>query len=148
MLTLQPVTLREAAAFIERHHRHHKPPQGAKFAIGVSEGERVVGVVVVGRPVSRHLDNGWTAEVTRCCTDGTKHAASKLYAAAWRAARAMGYKKLITYTLASENGISINAAGWRVIGEAGGGSWNRTDRPRVDTHPIGQKTLWEIGGEG
>ena len=144
MLTLQPVTLREAAAFVERHHRHHKPPQGAKFAIGVSEGERVVGVGVVGRPVSRHLDNGWTAEVTRCCTDGTRHAASKLYAAAWRAARAMGYKKLITYTMASENGTSVKAAGWRVVGEAGGGSWNRPSRPRVDTHPIGQKTLWEI----
>jgi len=143
MLELQPITLREASAFIKRHHRHHRPPQGAKFSIGVSDGERVVGVVVVGRPVSRHLDNGWTAEVTRCCTDGTKHAASKLYAAAWRAARAMGYKKLITYTLASENGTSVKAAGWRIVGEAGGGSWSRTDRPRIDTHPIGQKMLWE-----
>ena len=143
MLELQPVTLREAGAFIEQHHRHHKPPQGAKFSIAVNDGNCIVGVVIVGRPVSRHLDNGWTAEVTRCCTDGTRHAASKLYAAAWRAARAMGYRRLITYTLSSEKGTSIKAAGWQSVGESGGGSWNRTDRPRIDTHPLGQKMLWE-----
>jgi len=143
-LELQPISLREANVFIKRHHRHHRPPQGAKFAIGVNDGSQVVGVVTVGRPVSRHLDDGWTAEVTRCCTDGTKHAASKLYAAAWRAARSMGYRRLITYTLASENGTSVKAAGWRVVGEAGGGSWHRDNRPRIDTHPIEQKTLWEI----
>ena len=144
MLTLQPVTQREAFAFITEHHRHHKPPQGAKFTIGVSDGENVVGVIVVGRPVARMLDNGWTAEVTRCCTDGTKHAASKLYAAAWRAARAMGCKRLITYTLDYEPGTCITAAGWRCVGETGGGSWHRDNRPRVQTAPTGQKTLWEI----
>ena len=143
-LRLQPISLREARAYVNRHHRHHKAPQGGKFAIGVNDGVKVVGVVIVGRPVSRHLDNGYTAEVTRCCTDGTKHAASKLYAAAWRAARAMGYKRLITYVLESEPGTSVKAAGWKEIGAAGGGTWDCPSRPRVDTHQTGQKTLWEV----
>ena len=144
-LILQPLTLREAAAFVRVHHRHHGPPQGGKFAIGVSASDQVVGVAIVGRPVARMLDNGWVAEVLRLCTDGTPHAASKLYAACWRAARAMGYRGLITYVLASELGTSIAAAGWREVGAAGGGSWDRVSRPRVDTHPTGQKTLWEVG---
>lgn len=142
-LQLQPVTYREACEFIARHHRHHQPPQGYKFAIAVNDGTGVVGVITVGRPVSRHLDDTWTAEVTRCCTDGTKNAASMLYGAAWRAAKAMGYKRLVTYTLQSEPGTSLTAAGWKNIGVAGGGTWNRADRPRVDLHPVEQKTLWE-----
>lgn len=142
-LHLQPVTLKEANRFIEQHHRHHLPPQGAKFAIAVNDGEKVVGVIVVGRPVARLFDDGFTAEVTRCCTDGTKNAASMLYGAAWRAARAMGYRRLVTYTLNTEPGTSLKAAGWKLIGQAGGGTWNRKARPRVDTHPTGQKLLWE-----
>jgi hypothetical protein len=101
-------------------------------------------VIVVGRPVARMLDDTYTAEVTRCCTDGTKHAASKLYAAAWRACRAMGYRRLVSYTLNSEKGTSLLAANWVLVGQAGGGTWNREGRPRVDTHSIGQKLLWEI----
>ena len=101
-------------------------------------------MVTVGRPVSRHLDNGWCLEVTRLCTDSTPHVASMLYAAAWRAAKALGYKRLITYVLASETGTSVKAAGWKVIGEAGGGSWNVASRPRVQTAPTEKKTLWEI----
>lgn len=143
-LDLQPITQREAFAFIRKHHRHHEPPRGFKFAIAVNDGERVVGVVTVGRPVARTLDDGWIAEVTRCCVeDGQPHVASKLYAAAWRAARAMGYRRLISYTLRTELGTSLKAAGWRTVGEAGGGTWHRPGRPRVDTHPIEQKTLWE-----
>lgn len=142
-LELQPITYREACEFVRRHHSHHKPPQGHKFSIAVNDGEKVVGVVMVGRPVSRYLDNGWTAEVMRCCTDGTKHVASKLYAAAWRAARAMGYKRLITYTLKEERGTSLVAARYKVVGLAGGGSWNCKSRPRIDKHPLGQKRLWE-----
>lgn len=143
VLELQPVSYPEACEFIRKHHRHHLPPQGWKFGLAVNDGGKVVGVVTVGRPVSRMLDNGWTLELTRCCTDGTKHTASKLYAAAWRATRALGYRRLITYTLVEESGVSLKAAGWKVIGEAGGGSWNRAERPRIDTHPIGQKVLWE-----
>lgn len=143
-LILQPIDFSEACEFIRQHHRHHKPPQGHKFSIAVNDGEKIVGVVMVGRPPARLRDNGWTAEVTRCCTDGTPHAASKLYAAAWRAARAMGYEKLITYTLIEETGTSLKAAGWKLVGKAGGGTWNRKARPRVDKHPTGQKLLWEM----
>lgn len=103
-LSLVPVTLREASAFIRAHHRHHGAPRGWKFGIGCTTNDRLVGVITVGRPVARSLDDGLTAEVNRCCTDGTPHVASKLYAAAWRAARAMGYRRLITYTLKSEGG--------------------------------------------
>jgi hypothetical protein len=104
-----------------------------------------VGVVTVGRPVARHFDNGWTAEVTRCCVaEGNKNAASMLYGAAWRAARAMGYARLITYTLIEEPGTSLRAAGWKTIGQTEGGSWNTPSRPRVDKAPLGKKTLWEV----
>lgn len=142
-LHLQPLTYREACAFVEEHHSHHQPPQGHKFSIGVNDGDKVVGVVMVGRPVARHRDDGFTAEVTRCCTDGTKNAASKLYAAAWRAAKAMGYRKIGTYTLGSEDGTSLKAAGWEVIHKTEGGSWDTPSRPRVDTAPTCQKYLWE-----
>lgn len=103
MLTLTPVSLAEANAFVAQHHRHHKPVTGHKFSIGCTAEGRLVGVAIVGRPVSRYLDNGLTLEVNRLCTDGTKNACSMLYAAAWRAARAMGYEKIITYTLDTES---------------------------------------------
>lgn len=144
-LTLQPLTLAEANAFIVQHHRHHGAVVGAKFAIGLNDGTNIVAVVVVGRPVSRNLDDGWTAEITRLCTDGTPHAASKLYAAAWRAARAMGYRRLITYTLNTEPGTSLIAAGWKCVGETKGGSWSRPSRLRIDTHPLQAKLRWQIG---
>jgi hypothetical protein len=143
-LTLQPITQKEANVFILQWHSHHLPPQGWKFGIAVNNGEHVVGVITVGRPVARMLDDGWTLEVTRCCSDGSeKGAASMLYGAARRAIFALGYKRLITYTLATEKGTSLVAAGWKCLGEAGGGSWTCPSRPRVDTHPIGQKMLWE-----
>lgn len=142
-LFLQLVTFAEACAFVKLHHRHHLPPVGMKLAIGVSDGSNVVGVVICGRPVARMLDDGWTLELTRCCTDGTPHAASKLYAAAWRAARAMGYRRIITYTLAEEPGTSLKAAGWQALYETKGGSWSCPSRIRTDNHPTGPKTLWE-----
>lgn len=104
MLEITPMTLKEANAYVEQNHRHHGPVVGHKFSIGCSDGEKIVGVAIVGRPVARHLDDGWTLEVNRLCTDGTRNACSMLYAAAWRAARAMGYKRLVTYILESENG--------------------------------------------
>ena len=96
---LIPVSLAEANAFVAQHHRHHKPVTGHKFSIGCTADGQLVGVAIVGRPVSRYLDDGQTLEVNRLCTDGTKNACSMLYAAAWRAARAMGYRKMITYIL-------------------------------------------------
>ena len=142
-LELQPIRFDEACKFIEKYHRHHLPPQGWKFGIAVNDGEKVVGIITVGRPVARMLDDGWTLEVTRCCTDGTHNAPSMLYGAASRAAFAMGYKRIITYTLQAEPGTSLLCANWKLIGVAGGGTWNRSGRPRIDTHPIEQKTMWE-----
>lgn len=146
-LLVVPMTLREARAFVSRHHRFHEAPQGGLFAIGAALDDRIVGVVIVGRPVARMSDNGWTAEVTRLCTTGERNACSILYAAAWRAARALGYRKLITYTLPEEGGASLRGAGWRCVGEAGGGSWSRKNRPRVDTHPTQVKLRWEATSE-
>jgi hypothetical protein len=146
MLTLHPITLKEARCFVGRLHRHHKAPQGGLFAIGVSEADadEPCGVVIIGRPVARMLDDGWTAEVTRLCTDGSKNACSMLYAAAWRAARAMGYRRLGTYILDTEPGTTLVAAGWKLIGQAGGGSWNKPSRPRVDMHPTQKKIRYEV----
>lgn len=146
MLELQPISFEEACEFVRLHHRHHIPPVGSKFCVAVNDGEKVVGVAIVGRPVARMSDNGWTLEVTRCCTDGMKNACSMLYSACWRAARALGYRRLITYTLATESGVSLEAAGWRVVGEVRGASWSRLCRPRVDKHPTLDKLCWEPAG--
>lgn len=110
----------------------------------MNDGEKVVGVITIGRPVARHLDNGYTLEVTRCCTDRTKNVASMLYGAAWRAVKAMGYKRLVTYTLDSEEGTSLVAAGYKVVHQTKDGrSWNCNSRPRIDKHPLQAKLRWE-----
>lgn len=144
-MEISPISFEEANAFVEQHHRHHDPVQGMKFCIAASDSAGVRGVVIVGRPVARGLDNGWTLEVNRCCTDGAKNACSMLYAAAWRATKALGYRRLITYTLKEEGGASLRGAGWRLVGSRGGGNWNTRSRPRVDTAEAlrGQKQLWE-----
>jgi len=143
LLTLTPVSLAEANAFVTQHHRHHKPVVGHKFSIGCTVNGRLVGVAIVGRPVSRYLDNGLTLEVNRLCTDGTKNACSMLYAAAWRAARAMGYQKIITYTLDTESGASLRAAGWTCAGLAGGKRWTGSRRPAADLYPAQMKYRYE-----
>jgi len=144
-LKITPIDLAEANAFVSIYHRHHKAVVGCKFCVAVSESEKIVGVAIVGRPVSRHLDNGWTLEVNRCCTDGTKNACSMLYSASWKAARALGYQRLITYTLPKEGGASLKASNWKCIGLRGGGNWNVKSRPRIDVDELlrGQKLLWE-----
>ena len=144
-LSITPINFDEANAFVALHHRHHKPVVGAKFCVAVSDGETVRGVAIVGRPVARRIDDGWTLEVNRCCTDGARNACSMLYGAAWRAAKALGYRKLITYTLPEEGGASLRASGWKLIGIRGGGNWNVSSRPRIDTAETlrGQKLLWE-----
>lgn len=116
------------------------------MAVADENGE-VRGVCIVGRPVARMLDDGWTLEVTRCCTDGAENACSMLYGAAARAAFAMGYKRIGTYTLPEEGGASLRAAGWRLLGEAGGGEWTRRSRPRVSKHPTLVKLRWEAQQE-
>ncbi len=145
-LRISPCNLDEAHAFVDAVHRHHRRTWGRKFAIACASGECVHGVVVVGRPVARLLDDGYTLEVTRLATDGTKNACSMLYAAAWRATRAMGYHTLITYILDTEPGTSLRAAGWKLIAKTKGDTWNQPNsgRPRVDTHPLQAKLRWEI----
>ena len=143
MLEIVPMTLAEANAFVQKNHRHHRPVVGHKFSIGCAAEDKIVGVAIVGRPVSRYLDDGWTLEVTRLCTDATKNACSMLYAAAWRAARAIGYRRLITYILISEPGTSLRAAGWKCIGEAGGLRWTGKRRPTVDLYPAQMKLCYE-----
>ena len=141
-----PVTLREAQSFVAQVHRHHAPSVGHKFSIGAARDGEIVAVAMVGRPVSRHADDGWTLEVNRLAAyddDRGRHACSFLYGAAWRAAKALGYKRLITYTLPHEGGASLRAAGWTLIGEAGGGSWSCKSRPRVDIAPTQVKLRWE-----
>ena len=144
-MEIVPMTLAEANEFVRRYHRHHGPVVGAKFAVGLALGEEVIGVAIVGRPVSRALDDGWTLEVTRCCVKpgAPKGACSKLYARCWQIVRLMGYRRLVTYTLPSESGASLRGAGWKCIGVCGGGTWNRRNRPRVDKHPLGLKLRWE-----
>lgn len=143
-LSVTRIGLDEANAFVAEHHRHHQPVVGHLFSIGVALGDSIVGVAIVGRPVSRMRDDGITAEVTRLCTDGTKNACSFLYGAAARAAFALGFKRIGTYILNTEPGTSLAASGWRCLGERGGGSWSAPSRPRVDKHPLQSKLLFEL----
>lgn len=142
-LSVVPIALDEANAFVAQHHRHHSPVIGHKFSLGIADDTQIRGVAIVSRPTARMSNDGWTLEVTRLATDGCDNACSALYGAAWRATKALGYRRLITYILASEPGTSLVAAGWRLVGEAGGGSWSRKDRPRVDKHPLQTKMRWE-----
>jgi len=143
-LHIVPIKQDEAKAYINQNHRHHKAPVGSIFQVAAAKDDKIVGVAMVGRPVARKLDNGWTLEVNRLCTDGTKNACSMLYSACWRVAKNLGYKKLITYILSEETGASLKASNWKCIGEAGGGSWNSKTRPRVDKHPMQKKIKFEI----
>lgn len=137
------IGLDEANAFVSQHHRHHKPVVGHLFSLGATLGDQIVGVAIVGRPVSRFRDDGLTAEVTRLCTDGTRNACSFLYGASARAAFALGFKRIGTYILASEPGTSLAGTGWRMLGETPGRSWSVPSRPRVDKHPLQKKMLFE-----
>jgi len=133
VMHLKPITFKAACKFVKAVHRHHKQPQGHKFSIGlVDDDEILIGVAMVGRPVSRVLDDGYSAEVVRMATDGTKNACSMLYGASWRAARGMGYKRIFTYILETEPGVSLRASGWRFDGMVKGRSWNSPNRPRTD----------------
>lgn len=145
-LRIVPITQQDAKAFVAEWHRHHRPPLGSVFQVAVADDDDVLrGVAMVGRPVAREYDNGLTLEVNRTATDGTPNANSMLYGAAWRAARALGYRRLITYTQHEEGGGSLRAAGWRVVGERPPRrGWSTPSRPRrdrgVDRMP---RTLWE-----
>lgn len=145
-LRIVPVKFADACGFVAMWHRHHAPPVGCKFCIGVAGEDDVLrGVAIVGRPVARFFDDGLTLEVTRTATDGTPNANSMLYGAAWRAAKALGYRRLVTYTQRGESGASVRAAGWRVVAERRARSgWDCPSRPRDlrGTEEI-PRTLWE-----
>ena len=141
-----PLTLAQANAFVAEFHRHHKPVVGHRFSIAAYKGKVLVGVVIVGRPVARLTDQNRVAEVTRLATDGTRNACSFLYATAARAADAMGFDWIQTFTLPEEGGASLRAAGWECLGEAGGGSWNkggaRSHKNRREDQPQQVKHKW------
>jgi hypothetical protein len=144
-LQLVPVDFDTAAGFVLLWHRHHVPPVGHKFSIGVADDTTLVGVAMIGRPIPRAYQDGRTLEVTRTATDGTRNANSMLYGAAWRAVSAMGYRRLITYTQEGESGASLRAAGYRIVAQrpprAG---WDCPSRPREDRGVDGiARTLWE-----
>lgn len=143
-LTIIPLTLATANEHIARWHRHHKPVTGHRFSIGVTDHTGALrGVLCAGRPVARMIDQHSILEVNRLATDGCPNACSALYAAARRAARAMGYTQIITYILASEPGTSLKAAGWILISDQrGGGTWSTPSRTRSDHHPLSFKQLW------
>jgi hypothetical protein len=142
-LNLIPVSFSEACNYVKKFHRHNKPPVGHKFSIGLEFENKLIGVIMVGRPVSRHLDDGLTLEVNRCCTDGTKNSCSMLYGAAWRAGKNLGYKKIVTYTLEHESGSSLRGAGWINDHILPGASWSRPSRERVDqTMQLVNKLRW------
>jgi hypothetical protein len=147
MLTVVPITTKCAAHYIRAVHRHHGPPQGLKFAVAVESDGVLVGVATAGRPVARHLDDGQTIEVTRVATDGTPNACSMLYGACWRAARAMGYRRAITYIQGNEPGTSLRAAGWRLATVLPGRrGWDTPARRRSASSTDGvPRQRWEIG---
>jgi hypothetical protein len=169
-LTLQPIFRDEAFAFIDHHHRHHPEPLGWIVGVAVNDGHQIVGVAVndghqivgvatVGRPVARGNQDGWTAEVTRCCVlpdlpwvgPHSTSACSMLYRACWRAVKALGYRRLVTYTMVSESGASLRAASFVRVAEVDGRSWDCPSRPRTDKHVIDDRVRWEIkilDGEG
>ena len=152
-MTIRPITLREANAYVAQHHRHNQPTNGHKWSIACYDGERLCGVAICGQPIARKLDDGLTVEIRRVCTDGTYNACSILYGACSGVARDMGYRRVITYTLISEPGASLKASGFINCGEAGGTSWNMPSRPRevtqltlfgeVRKYPEEKKIRWE-----
>lgn len=146
-MIVRPLTLKQANAFIEEHHRHHKKVVGHRFSLGLFSDNLLIGVCIVGRPVARGCDPYFVAEVTRLATDGAKNGCSMLYAAAARACDAMGFDKIQTYILESEPGISLRAAGWSRVAVTAGGSWNhggeKSHKNRREDQPMEPKVRWE-----
>lgn len=142
-MEIRHIELTEANSFVVRHHRHHSAVAGHRFSIGCFESGALCGVAIVGRPTARHIDQRDTVEVLRLCTDGTKNACSKLYAACRRAAKELGYRRIITYILETEDGTSLKASGWHFCHTTKGGSWDKPSRPRTDKAPLCPKKMFE-----
>ena len=142
MLKSVPISRAGANAFANKLHRHHVAAVGDKYRVAAADNGKIVGVVQVGRPVARALDDGQTVEVIRCCTDGTHNACSFLYGKAAQIARLLGYKRIITYTLITEPGSSLLASGFKLDGLTDGGSWDCKSRPRNQKAPTCRKKRW------
>lgn len=143
-LALTPITLREANAYLADHHRHSKPVRGQKLAVGLTDGEALRGVAVWGRPISRVIqENPSAMEILRVCTDGVRNGCSKLYAACCWAGKGAGYAPAVTYTLASEGGASLRAAGFKPVAEVSDRQWDCPSRPRAERDLVGDKIRWE-----
>lgn len=144
-LRVVPITIGDARVFVQRHHSHHNAPVGGLLACAVAKDDRVCCVAVLSRPVARMLDaRGDTAEVTRLASDGTRHAASMCLAAVTRAALALGWRRLVSYTLLGEAGATYLAAGWRITGlVAASDGWNSREGRTITQS--GGKVRWETG---
>ncbi len=144
-LTIVPVTNERAKEYVDSFHRHHGSSVQARFCLGaVDEARMVRAVVMVGRPVARLLDDGWTLEVNRLASDGCENACSALYGAARRVAKEMGYRKLITYIREDEPGTSLRAAGWKFEEAIRARSWNMPGRAREDKTEIVRRGRWSV----
>lgn len=141
-LRVAPCTLAQANALVAKIHRHHKPVTGHRFSVACYRGPDLAAVAICGRPVARKTDQYEVLEILRCASDGTPNAISKLYGAICRAACAMGFRAVQTFTLPEEGGASLRASGFTFAGESTGRSWSVPSRSRVDTHPIGLKWKW------
>lgn len=143
-LKLQPVTLLQADAYVAKHHRHSNPVRGQKLAVGVADDEGLRGVAIWGRPISRVIqENKCAMEILRVCTDGVRNGCSKLYAACCWAGKGAGYTLAVTYTLESESGASLRAAGFRPVAEVKDRQWDCASRPREERDLVGDKIRWE-----
>ena len=146
-LRIVPMKHADANDYVRRLHRHNRPTLGAILCAGVECDGQLVGVAIAGRPVARRLDDGRTLEVLRVCTDGTRNACSMLYGAIRRAAKALGYESVVTYTLPDEGGASLRAAGYVCEGEAGGSGamWGTREgraQDRIGDDMLGGKLRW------
>ena len=150
-LRIVPCSIEQAKRFVDEYHRHHGSSTSARYALAVADEDGLVrGVAMIGRPVARLLDDGWTLEVNRSATDGCPNANSALYGATLRLAKALGYSRLITYTRQDEPGTSLRAAGWETEGPIRARSWNTPGRPRTDKTEIVPRERWaarQVGPE-
>lgn len=137
-----PLTQHQAKAWVDEHHRHLSAPRGDVVRVGVARGGALVGVAHAGRPKARMLNDGQTLEITRVATDGTRNACSFAYGALRRAGRALGWTRFITYTLLTEPGTSLRAAGWAWAGQTQSADWDRPSRARGKPEVDEPKNRW------
>ena len=146
----RPTTLKEANAFVGELHRHHGEVVGCRFSFGAEVEGKLVGAVIVGRPVAPKTEQYKVAEVTRLCTDGTMNACSFLYGAAARICKIMGFKRIQTFILPTETGVSLKAAGWRFDGVCHSSKQGFKSRAGRKSDYHGPKHRWikELNSDG